>query len=76
MADTLRSELLLTDRIRKCIRTVLTKESLPNEIREQLRQYASNRANRDAKKTRTIPYEVVQKLHQYLVQSKSGQGGK
>jgi len=58
------AEVLLTENIRRWIRTVLLTEDLPNERREELRKYTSHRRLPDEKKPRTIPYELVKSVHQ------------
>ena len=66
MADQPRSQVLVTDKIRRSIRTVLTKESVPNDLRGQLRKYASSRRSSDNKGQRMIPFELVQVVFDYL----------
>ena len=68
MAETEGSHVILTDKIRRWIRTLLTTEDLPNETREELRKYASVRRNSGDNKPRTIPFALVKTLHSYLTQ--------
>ncbi|KAI0214660.1 transmembrane protein 199 [Lamellibrachia satsuma] len=72
MADYPKSEVVLTEKIRRWIRTVLTTSSLPNETRDELRKYTANRRNSDEQRRRTIPFELVKTVHKYL---QSEQGG-
>lgn len=73
MADYPKSEVVLTEKIRRWIRTVLTTSSLPNETRDELRKYTANRRNSDEQRRRTIPFELVKTVHKYL-QSEQGAG--
>lgn len=63
------AEVLLTENIRRWIRTVLLTADLPNETREELRKYTSHRRLPDEKKPRTIPYELVKSVHQSTSQN-------
>ena len=66
MADGAKSHVLLTEKIKRWIRTVLLTESLPNETREELIKYTKSRRNAEDKKARTIPFELVKTVHKYL----------
>ena len=66
MAEYPKSEVLLTDKIRRWIRTVLTTSNLPDDIRIDLRKYTNNRRASDDKKCKTIPFDLVKSVHRYL----------
>ena len=55
----------VNDKIRHWIRTVLTHDSLPEDIREDLRKYGGSRRNKD-EKTRTIPYSLLKKVFLHM----------
>ncbi len=68
-----KSEIILTDKLRRWIRTVLTHTDVPNDLREELRKYTGSRRNAEEKKDRTIPFEVVKSVHEHV---KEGQGNR
>ena len=65
MAD-IKSHVILTEKIKRWIRTILLTADLPNDTREELRKYTSGRRSADEKKRRTIPFELVKTVHKYL----------
>ena len=73
MADPSESQVTLTEEIKRCIRTLLLTESIPNETREELLKYTKNRRNVEDKKSRTIPFRLVQVVHKHLG-SEQGEG--
>ena len=65
------SQVILTEKIKRWIRTILTTANLPPETREELIKYTGNRRSSDDRKTRLIPFELVKTVHKYL-QAESG----
>lgn len=51
----------VNDKIRHWIRTVLTHDSLPEDVREDLRKYGGSRRNKDDS-TKTIPFSLLKKV--------------
>ena len=66
MADSLESHVVLTEEIKRWIRTLLLTESLPNDTREELIKYTKSRRNTEDKKARTIPFRLLQVVHKHL----------
>ena len=56
-------EILLTENIRRWIRTVLLTSDLPTDTRNELIKYTSNRRTAGEKALRTIPFELVRIVH-------------
>ena len=65
------AEVLLTEKIKRWIRTALTTTDLPNDTRERLRHFTSNRRHVDDKKPKTIPFQLVKEVHR-CIQSEKG----
>jgi len=64
-------EVLLTENIRRFIRTVLLTSNLPNDTRDELRKYgggtrrtgASSSSSDDSRRPRTIPFQLLHSVH-------------
>jgi len=64
-------EVLLTENIRRFIRTVLLTSNLPNDTRDDLRKYgggtrrsnASANSSDDGRRPRTIPFQLLRTVH-------------
>ena len=74
MGDDGRVRVYLTDKIRRCIRTVLTKENLTDDLRKELLLYSSSRRSAAATHERrpTIPYELVKRAHEIMNKHSAG----
>jgi len=62
-------EVLLTENIRRFIRTVLLTSNLPNDTRDELRKYGggtrrtSASTSDDGRRPRTIPFQLLRSVH-------------
>jgi hypothetical protein len=76
MAEVPKSHVLLTEKIKKWIRTILLTADLPNDVREELVKYTSGRRSADDKKRRSIPFDLVKTVHKYLNADQQGKCNK
>lgn len=66
MATTMRSHVILTEKIRQWIRILLTTAKLPSETKEEFKKYATARRSSGDTKPLTIPFNLVKLLHDYI----------
>lgn len=72
MAEVPKSHVLLTEKIKRWIRTILLTADLPSDLREELVKYTSGRRSADDKKRRSIPFELVRTVHKYIKPDQQG----
>ncbi|ELT98781.1 hypothetical protein CAPTEDRAFT_191829 [Capitella teleta] len=66
MAEVPKSHVLLTEKIKRWIRTILLTANLPHDVREELVKYTSGRRSTDDRKRRSIPFDLVKTVHKHL----------